>query len=85
MADQRQRLSLTALDDGSEASLWCTALADSCVQFEDAYLAEHGHMPLSRMTRRHGGPVRVDMKGFALVSGCRFEPICRKQRSKRNL
>jgi hypothetical protein len=28
-------------------SLWCSALAYSCFQFGDTYLAEHGHMPLS--------------------------------------
>ena len=47
---------LTALDDGSEAALWCSALAYSCFQFEDAYLAEHGHMPLSPASRDMEGP-----------------------------
>ena len=46
---------LTALDDGSEAALWSSALAHRCFDFEDAYLAEHGHMPLS--------PAPQDMEG----------------------
>ena len=47
---------LTGLDDGSEAALWCSALASSCFDFEDAYLAEHGHMPLSPAPRDMEGP-----------------------------
>ena len=47
---------LPALDDGSEVALWCSALAYSCFQFEDTYLAQHGHMPLSPATRDMEGP-----------------------------
>jgi hypothetical protein len=38
---------LTSLDDGSEAVAWRTALAHVIFDFEDAYLAKHGHMPLN--------------------------------------
>ena len=38
---------LIAVDDDSEAALWASALALTCFDFEDAYLAEHGHLPLS--------------------------------------
>ena len=47
---------LTTLDDGSEAALWSSALAHTCFDFEDAYLAEHGHMPLSPAPRDMEGP-----------------------------
>lgn len=47
---------LTALDDGSEAALWSSALAHRCFDFEDAYLAEHGHMPLSPAPQDMEGP-----------------------------
>ena len=47
---------LTALDEDSEAALWCSALTYSCIDFEDAYLAEHGYMPLSPASRDMEGP-----------------------------
>ena len=47
---------LTAIDDGSEAALWCSALTYSCFDFEDAYLAEHGYIPLSPASRDMEGP-----------------------------
>jgi len=47
---------LATLDDGSEASLWSSAVAHSCFDFEDSYLAEHGHMPLSPAPRDMEGP-----------------------------
>ena len=47
---------LTALDEDSEAALWCSALTYSCIDFEDAYLAEHGYMPLSPAPRDMEGP-----------------------------
>ena len=46
----KQGLSLEA------AALWCSALAYSCFQFEDTYLAEHGHMPLSPASQDMEGP-----------------------------
>ena len=47
---------LTALDDGSEAALWSSSLAHRCFDFDDAYLAEHGHMPLSPAPQDMEGP-----------------------------
>ena len=47
---------LTAPDDGSEAALWSSALAHTCFDFEDAYQAEHGYMPLSPAPRDMEGP-----------------------------
>jgi hypothetical protein len=46
---------LTTLDDGSEAAVWCTALAYRIFDFEDAYKAKHGCKPLNP-----GGPEWTD-------------------------
>ena len=46
---------LTTLDDGSEAAAWCSALTHRIFAFEDAYKAQHGHLPLSP-----GGPETTD-------------------------
>ena len=46
---------LTTLDDGSEAAAWCSALTHRIFAFEDAYKAQHGHLPLSP-----GGPQEAD-------------------------
>ncbi len=46
---------LTTLDDGSEAAAWCSALTHRIFAFEDAYKAQHGHLPLSP-----GGPEATD-------------------------
>ena len=46
---------LTTLDDGSAAAIWCSALTYRVFDFEDAYMARHGHLPLSP-----GGPEETD-------------------------
>jgi hypothetical protein len=46
---------LTTLDDGSEAAAWCSALTHRIFAFEDAFKAQHGHLPLSP-----GGPEETD-------------------------
>ena len=46
---------LTTLDDGSDAAVWCCALARRIFDFERAYMAQHGHAPLNA-----GGPEVTD-------------------------
>ena len=46
---------LTTLDDGSDAAVWCCALARPIFDFELDYLARHGHRPLNA-----GGPEVTD-------------------------
>jgi hypothetical protein len=38
---------LTTLDDGSEAAACCTAFAHATIDFEVAYVKQHGHQPLN--------------------------------------
>jgi hypothetical protein len=37
---------LTTVDDGSEAATWCMQLADRIFEYQDAFKAKHGYMPL---------------------------------------
>jgi hypothetical protein len=46
---------LTTLDDGSDAAVWCCALARRIFDFERTYVAQHGHAPL-----HSGGPEVTD-------------------------
>ena len=38
---------LTTLEDGSKLAAWSIALAQAVFDFEDAFKAEHGHLPLN--------------------------------------
>ena len=44
---------LTTVDDGSEAAAWCTALAHSIFDFEDAHMKQHGYRPLNPGTAEY--------------------------------
>jgi hypothetical protein len=37
---------LTTLDDGSEAATWCSLIAHRIFDYQDAFKAKHGYMPL---------------------------------------
>jgi hypothetical protein len=37
---------LTTLDDGSEGAAWCSQIAHRIFDYQDAFKAKHGYMPL---------------------------------------